>query len=184
MYVLESIKKKCINFGLTKGLFVGCLVGALITFIGAFTMIDSFVKGALIASVIAVLIITVLWTLIYSNKYKKVESRVLELEKDNTPIDNERLQLVGRNLSLGENYLVYHNKLDYEFFNRRSINKVRKLNGKSIEVSDVKGNRKVLKVDTSRNVDEIIDNWVNAVKEIDSWSNNDSIISEEGGINI
>lgn len=184
MYVLESIKKKYINFGLTKGLFVGCLVGALITFFGAFLLVERYVKIAAVVGIVVALLIAVLWTLIYSNKYKKVENRVLELEKDNTPIDNERLQLVGRNLSLGDNYLVYHDKLDYEFFNRRGINKVRKLNGKSIEVSDVKGNRKVLKVDTSRNVDEIIDNWVNEVKEIDLGSNNDSIIIEEGGINI
>ena len=184
MNVLESLKKKYRNFGLTKGLFLGCLVGALITFIGASTMIDTFVKGAAITALALALIITVLWTLLYLNKYKKVEKRVLELEKESTPIDNEHLQLVGRNISLGENYLVYHNKLDYDFFNRRSINKVRKLNGKSVEVSDDKGNRKTLRVDTSRNVDEIINNWVNEVKEFDSRSNYDSIINEEGGINL
>ena len=182
MEILNKIKKKYRKFGIYKGIFVGSLIGFILTLGLVGTYSEKSVMYGSIASVVLIILSALAFSFMWNKKYKTLENKVLSLESGTTRLDDDRLQLIGKNLSIGENWLVYHNKLKFDFWTKDTINKVRKLNGKNIEITNNNGLRKVLSVNTSRNVDEIIDRWVNESKEFDYGSNSDNMIIE-GGMN-
>ncbi len=188
MNILKQIKKKYRNFGIFKGLFLGCLLAYVVTITLFAAQISNFKIIGTIAGIITALLVMFLWIFRWNQKYKKIEDKVMTLESSNSPLDYDNLQLVGRNLSLGKNWLVYHNKLNFDFWTKNTISKVRKLSGKNIEITDNEGKRKSLKLDTSRNIDEIINDWLRPVNEFDFGSNSanmineDSLSSIEGGL--
>ena len=182
METLNKINKKYRRFGIYKGIFVGSLIAFFVTLVLFGTFREDYIKYGSIASILLVIASVLIFVFLWNGKYKLVEKRVLSLETPTSKLDNDNLQLIGKNLSIGENWLVYHNKLKFDFWTKDTISKVRKLNGKSIEITNYKGLRKVLKVNTSRNVDEIIDRWLNSSKQFDYGSNSDNMIIE-GGMN-
>lgn len=179
MNYLLDIKKKYRNFGIFKGIFIGCLVGALITAAAFLVGRLVYIKRGIIISIVLLLVFTLIWYLRWNGKYKELERKVNSLERQGNELANENFKLVGKNLSLGNDWLVYHNKLEYDFFTKEDIKKVIKLNGNHIEITDSNDERKMLHIDSSRDVDDIINNWLNASKEIDYRSNSDNIVDEE-----
>ena len=119
--ILKEIKKNLMRYYLLTGVIYACIIGLYFCTIPVVTGGGLSLYEVLMIFIVSLLLCSVIFYLKASGKYKGIKNRVNYLQKIGSSIDSQQFTRICEELSLGQEWLIYHHDRDYRFWHRDLI---------------------------------------------------------------
>ncbi|MBR4162718.1 MAG: hypothetical protein IKR11_04285 [Solobacterium sp.] len=133
--ILKEIKRSLMRYYLLTGIIYACIIGLYFCTIPIVRGNGLSLYEILIVFLISFVLCTVVFFVKASRKYAGVRNRVKYLQKAGSSIDSQQFTRISDELSLGQDWLVYHHDRDYRFWHRNLIGSIQESENDHPEVA-------------------------------------------------
>lgn len=133
--ILKEIKNSLMRYYLLTGIIYGCIIGLYICTIPMIRGNGLFLYEILVVFLISLLLCTVVFFVKASRKFAGIRNRVKYLQQAGSSIDSQQFVRISEELSLGQDWLVYHRDRDYRFWHRNLIGSIQESENDHAEVA-------------------------------------------------
>jgi len=123
------------RYYLLTGIIYACIIGLYFCTIPIVRGNGLSLYEILIVFLISLVLCTVVFFVKASRKYAGIRNRVKYLQKAGSSIDNQQFTRIADELSLGQDWLVYHHDRDYRFWHRNLIGSIQESENDHPEVA-------------------------------------------------
>ena len=160
---VKKIRKNIYLHGIFLGLGWGALLATVVLGVQYLARLTMFYNVGIRIGLYLIAGGALLGLLLSISPSNRVKKRVTSLERMTTKtLDDDHFQELGKELALGDEWLVYHRGLDYRFWTKDTMGIATKLSGNNLEITDKNGReRSRIRVKSSLDLEDVLNDWAN-----------------------